>query len=94
MVLADTRDRFDNTVIWLASDVVNGESISAPWGYLYMIPEGFGINFCFQEYVMENLWELKSAYIAVMPEGDVDKALREKRPVIAEVEHMKVYKLR
>ncbi|MBR5247455.1 MAG: hypothetical protein IKV27_00690 [Lachnospiraceae bacterium] len=95
MVLAESEDRFDNTVIWLASDMVNGESISAPWGYLYMIPKGFGINFCFQDYVMTNLEQLHSAYIAVMPGGDVDKALLERKAaVVGEVEHMKVYRLR
>ena len=95
MLLVESEDRFDNTVIWLASDIVNGESISTPWGYLYMIPKGFGINFCFQDYVMTHLNQLKSAYIAVMPGGDVDKKLQDKdAAVVGEVEHMKVYKLR
>lgn len=95
MVLARTEDRFDNTVIWLASDIVDGESISAPWGYLYMIPEGFGINFCFQDYVMTNMDNLQAAYIAVLPGGDVEKALLERDvDLMGGTEHMRVYKLR
>lgn len=95
MVLTDTEDRYDNTVIWLASDMVDGQSISAPWGYLYMIPKGFGINFCFQDYVMTNIDQLHSAYIAVMPGGDVDKELQKRdTAVVGEVEHMKIYRLR
>lgn len=95
MVLKDSEDLYDNTVIWLASDFVGDESITAAWGLLYMIPEGYGINFCTWQYVSEHLEELRSGYITVIPEGGIDKALAEKNvPVIAETEHMKVYCLR
>ena len=95
MILEDTDDRYDDTIIWLASDIINGESITANWGLLYAIPEGFGLNFCTQDYVMEHIDELKSAYIAVLPEGEVDKIFQGREMlVVGEVEHMKVYKLR
>ena len=92
MHLEDSSDRFDNTVIWLASDVVDGESIAATWGLLYMVPEGFGINFCTQEYVMEHFDTLSSRYLAVLPGGEVEARLQEsgaKR--LAGTEHMAVY---
>ena len=92
MHLTDSSDRFDNTVIWLASDVVNGESIAATWGLLYMVPEGFGINFCTQEYVMEHFDTLSCRYLAVLPGGEVEARLQEsgaKR--LAGTEHMAVY---
>ncbi len=95
MVLRDTEERYDNTVIWLASDFVGEESVTAAWGLLYMIPEGYGINFCTWQYASEHLEELRSGYIAVIPGGGIDKALAgEDTPVAAETEHMKVYCLR
>ena len=95
MVLKDTKERYDNTVIWLASDFVREESVTAAWGLLYMIPEGFGINFCTWQYASEHLEELRSGYITVVPGGGIDKALAgQNTPVIAETEHMKVYSLR
>lgn len=95
MVLEDSQERYDNTVIWLASDFVGEESVAAVWGMHYMIPEGYGINFCTWQYVTENLDALRSGYIAVVPEGGIDKALAERHvPAIAETEHMKVYRLR
>lgn len=95
MTLAETENRYDDTVIWLASDMIDGESVAASWGLLYMIPEGFAINFCTQEYVMTNIDQLHSAYVAVLPGGEVDKVLKKSRTVVVgESEHMKVYKLR
>lgn len=92
MHLADSSDRFDNTVIWLASDVVDGESIVATWGLLYMVPEGFGINFCTQEYVMEHFDTLSSRYLAVLPGGEVEARLQESgAKCLAGTEHMAVY---
>lgn len=95
MALKDSGERYDNTVIWLASDFVGEESVTAAWGMLYMIPEGYGINFCTWQYASEHLAELQSRYITVIPGGGIDKALAEEdMPVVAETEHMKVYCLR
>lgn len=73
---------WDNTVIWLSYDYVDGEAVTEKWQLLYGIPEGFGINFCSQDYVMENFWELKSRYMAVIPGGDVEKRLLEAGAVL------------
>ncbi|MCM1057560.1 MAG: hypothetical protein NC517_08135 [Firmicutes bacterium] len=67
--------RYANTVIWLASDIIEGESIPATWGLLYMIPEGYGINFCTQVYALEHFDELRSGYIAVLPGGQVEERI-------------------
>ncbi len=95
MVLADTKDRFDDTVIWLANDIIDGQSVSAPWGYLYVIPEGFGINFCLSNYVLDHIDQLKSAYIAVIPGGDVEKVIADRgAEMVGGIEAICIYKLR
>ena len=95
MVLKASGELYDNTVIWLASDFVGEESVTAAWGLLYMIPEGYGINFCTWQYAAEHLDALRSGYITVIPGGGIDKALAEAdTPVVAETEHMKIYCLR
>lgn len=87
-------NRYDNTVIWLASDMIGEESVPALWGLLYMVPEGCGINFCTQQYVVQNLDALQARYIAAVPGGVVDKALEDAgRTLIAQTEHMRVYRL-
>lgn len=94
MSLTEGTNRYDNTVIWLASDIINGEGIPASWGLLYMVPEGFGINFCTQVYVMEHIDELQSRYIALVPGGEVETALAERGAVmLAETENMRLYQL-
>lgn len=92
MILDDSGQRYDNTVIWLASDLVDGESRAASWGLLYAVPAGYGINFCTQQYVTEHLGELQSGYIAVLPGGEVDARLQKAGALpVAETEHMRVY---
>lgn len=92
MYLDDSGERYDNTVIWLASDIVDGESRAASWGLLYAVPAGYGINFCTQQYVTEHLGELRSGYIAVLPGGEVDAYLEAGGALpIAGTEHMRVY---
>ena len=94
MDLEDSGSRFDNTVIWLASDMVGEESITASWGLLYMVPEGYGINFCTQQYAAEHLDDLQSRYIAAVPGGTIDRELEAAHKTrIAETEHMRVYRL-
>ena len=66
---------WDNTVIWLGTDFVEGEVVHEAWQQLYAIPGGFGINLCAQTYVIDNWENIKSRYIAVIPGGDVEKQL-------------------
>lgn len=88
----DSEDPYENTIIWLAWDVVEGESISAAWGLLYMMPDGFGINFCTQDYVTNHFEELRSVYIALLPGGEVEQmVLEHDYQKVAETERMAVY---
>lgn len=100
MVLSSLEDfsdieeyRYDNTVIWLSYDIIEGETVGELWGLLYMIPEGFGINHCSQTYVMEHFDELRSGYIAALPGGQVEeRLLQADAELIAETEHLCVYR--
>lgn len=94
MQLESSDNRYDNTVIWLASDMVGEESVPALWGLLYAVPAGHGINFCTQSYVAQNLDKLQSRYIAAVPGGIIDKALEEAhKTLIAQTEHIRLYRL-
>lgn len=68
---------WDNTVIWLASDIVDGEGTIAAWQQLYAIPGGFGINYCAYDYISGNLANVHSRYIAAIPGGNIEKELLE-----------------
>lgn len=60
MILGD--ERWDNTVIW---------SISMDFHDLYALPQGFGINLCFDEYIIDNCQRIKSKYIAASRDSRV-----------------------
>lgn len=63
---------FDNVMIWIFSDRVNGQTVLTPYQMLYQLPEGFGISCCYADYVTANLDELQSRYLAVAAGGEVD----------------------
>lgn len=64
---------YDNSVIWIFSDTLpDGTQQNVAWQYLYALPEGFGISCCMPEYVIENLDELKSRYLATLAGGEID----------------------
>ena len=69
---------WDNTVIWLAYDIVDGEIVTEQWQQLYALPAGFGINYCSQTYVMEHFNDIRSRYIAAVPGGEVEEKLMER----------------
>ncbi len=69
---------FDNTVIWVFNDNVDGEWINTDWQMLYELPAGYGISCCYQDYVAENLDSLQSRYLAVTAGGRIDEMCREK----------------
>lgn len=64
---------YENSVIWVFSDVVEGTSVNTRWQLLYGLPKGFGISCCMREYVLENFDTLQSRYLCVTPGGDVEK---------------------
>lgn len=68
---------WNNTVIWLAYDIVDEEIVAEQWQQLYALPAGFGINHCSQNYVMDNFDNINSRYIAAIPGGEIEKKLEE-----------------
>lgn len=61
---------FQNDVIWTLD---GGNKDSAPWQYLYAARKGMGISCCYKDYVVANMDDLKSRYLAVMEGGEVEK---------------------
>lgn len=85
-------DPYENTIIWLWLDTWDGVNVHLPWGLLYAMPDGFAINFCTRDYVVDNISELRSAYIALLPGGEVEQMVLEQGYVkIAETQRMAVY---
>lgn len=83
---------WENTVIWLAYDIVDREAVIEQWQQLYALPEGFGINYCSQTYVMEHLDTLQARYIFAIPGGQVEEQLLKRGAVLlAENEQVAVY---
>ena len=84
---------WENTVIWLAYDTVGGEVVAEQWQQLYALPEGFGINYCSQPYVLEHIDNLQPHYIAAIPGGQIEELLLERGAVLlAENEQIAVYR--
>lgn len=68
---------FENVVIWVFSDTVDGESVNTDWQALYALPEGYGISCCMPAYIMENIGDLESQYLFVVEGGEVDRLCEE-----------------
>lgn len=70
---------YENVIIWVLSDSKGeGESqVLVEWQPLYAIPEGMGISCCYSDFVLDNIGQLKSKYIATSADGRVDKACQE-----------------
>ena len=93
MELSDVSPSFENTVIWVFSDEVDGKEVQLAWQMLYLFPDEYGINLCYGNYVLDNYDSLKSRYIATVPGGKIDKLLKENgAPVMAENEAIIIYK--
>ena len=63
---------FENVMIWIFSDRVEGETVLTPYQMLYQLPEGFGISCCYADYVTANFDSLQSRFLAVAEGGEVD----------------------
>ena len=44
---------------------------------LYGIPAGFGINCCYQDYIIENFDSLQCKYIFTLAGGEIDEICKE-----------------
>lgn len=72
VLLYDEVPSYDNTVLWVMRDNVEGELCDTRWQMLYAVPEGFGINCCLPEYVEENFEVLQCRYLATISGGEID----------------------
>ncbi len=74
----ETKDvpNYENSMIWVFADMVEGQSVITRYQMLYQLPEGFGISCCYADYVTENLTKLQSKYVAVTENGTVDQACK------------------
>ncbi len=84
---------YENVVIWVFGDTVDGDSVNTQWQLLYALPEGFGISCCMQNYVLEHFEDLQSKYLCVVPGGPVeDSCIRAGYEKIAEAENAVLYR--
>ena len=84
---------FENTVIWVFSDKVDGQDVQLAWQMLYLFPDEYGINLCYGDYVLNNLDTLQSRYIATIPGGEIDSLLNQKgAEVMAKNDSIIIYK--
>lgn len=79
-----SRIGWENTVVWLAYDIVDGETVIEQWQQLYALPGGCGINYCSAQYVLDNLYELQARYIVAIPGGQVEELLLREGAVLLE----------
>ena len=69
---------YDNTVVWVLTDVKNPEdgkeavSEVTAFGELFALPRGFGLSCCVREYVISHMDELKCGYLATTNGGEID----------------------
>lgn len=63
---------YENVVIWVFSDVVDGTDVNTAWQTLYGLPEGFGISCCMRDYVTANFDALQSRYLVCPAGGEID----------------------
>ncbi len=83
---------YENVVIWVLNDTVEGTLTNTEWQLLYALPEGFGISCCMPDYVSENFETLQSRYLCVAPGGPVEeRCIRAGYEKIAESEGAAIY---
>lgn len=84
---------FNNSVIWVFNDLVDGEWRTTPYQILYTLPAGMGISCCYEEFVENNLQKLQSKYLAVIPNGRIDTLCHDNMREIGRDEELVVYEL-
>jgi len=85
---------YDNAIIWVFVDQVDGERTLMEWKAFYGIPAGMSLNICFGDYVIENYDSLQCAYLATTPGSDVSKLCTEKDAnLIYHDTQMELYKI-
>lgn len=75
--LSEEAPSFENVVMWVFSDEIDGQSENLEWQLLYGLPEGFGISCCMPEYVIQNFDSLQCRYVATPAGGRIDGMCRD-----------------
>lgn len=70
--LSEEAPSFENVVMWVFSDEIDGHSENMEWQLLYGLPKGFGISCCMPEYVIQNFDSLQCRYVATPDGGRID----------------------
>ena len=68
---------YRNVVIWVQNDVIEDVPVYTAWQLLYMLPEGFGINCCTRDYVLEHVGSLRSRYLCGPVGGEIERLCEE-----------------
>lgn len=68
---------YGNVVIWVQNDVIEDAPVYTAWQLLYMLPEGFGINCCTRDYVLEHVGSLRSRYLCGPVGGEIERLCEE-----------------
>nr|MCR5716811.1 hypothetical protein [Lachnospiraceae bacterium] len=64
---------YENTIVWVLWDEVEGETVATDFGAFYAVPAGFGINLCDGGYVDAQLESMQSRYYGTSPGGEIAK---------------------
>ncbi len=64
---------WDNTILWVYSDRVEGEEAIIPWQPLFAVPSGYGFNLVYNDKWLDDHYPLFSKYIAAVPGSDTEK---------------------
>jgi hypothetical protein len=64
---------YDNSVIWTFDGQTEEGLKHFPWQIYYTLPEDFGISCCYRDYVRENLDSLRSRYLGVVADSELDQ---------------------
>ena len=68
---------YENVVIWVFNDMVEGTAVNTEWQLLYGLPEGFGISCCLRDYIIEQFDDLQSRYLISPAGGEIAAMCRE-----------------
>ena len=91
----EEKPSFDNVIIWVFTDEIDGKEKVAKWQYLYGTPKGMGISCCTSYYINNNIDDLKSKYIMTPVGGEIAKKIYKRgAKLLYEDEDCALYQLR
>ena len=96
MPLTDTDGiSWDNTVLWVYEDTVDGEKVIVPWRALYAVPSGYAFSLVFTDEWFDEYESYSSKYLAAASGSDTEQRFMDKGAVkIADYCGVVIYRLR